>query len=392
MTITERRTQSAEDVLAEVRRLAPTISARAGEMEAARRMPADVLDELKRAGCFRMFMPRSHGGVGADAPATLRMFEALARADGSVGWTVMIGAGAWCDLASLPRATFDAIFGPERARPSSDVIVAGAFNPGGTLTPVDGGYRVNGRWGFASGCEHADWIYGNCIEGIVDGVPQLRVAVLRPEDVVIEDTWYTSGMRGTGSQHFRCEDVFVPADQTFIPLSDDACIDDPAVRIPLPSLFSLAIASVATGIAQGALDEIAALASTKVPMLAHGSLASSPLYHVELATAVTELRAARELRDRTARDVWARAHDAEPFSLEQRAEARATAIWVVARAAAVVDFAYHAGGGTALYESSPLQRRMRDIHTLTQHFLVRPDTLATAGAIFAGQDVEVMVF
>jgi len=125
-----------------------------------------------------------------------------------VGWTVMVGAGAWCDLAGLPRRSFDELFarGP-------DVIVAGAFNPTGSIVADQAGYRVTGRWSFASGCEHADWLFGNCIEGIVDGVPRMRCAVFGREHVVIEDTWRVSGLAGTGSHHFHVDDVFVTGDR-----------------------------------------------------------------------------------------------------------------------------------------------------------------------------------
>ena len=124
MTIVTDAVTTAADVLAAVEQLAPAIAARANEIEAARRLPADLLEDLKVAGTFRLTGPASHGGLEADLPAALRIFEALAKADASVAWTVMLGGSGWRDLAGLPRATFDALFadGP-------DVIVAGAINP-----------------------------------------------------------------------------------------------------------------------------------------------------------------------------------------------------------------------------------------------------------------------
>ncbi|MGH9117718.1 MAG: acyl-CoA dehydrogenase family protein [Acidimicrobiales bacterium] len=210
MTIVNERTTTPPGALKAARELAPVITARAAEIEAARRVPADLLEELMAAGCFRVLLPTTHGGLGTDLPVAMRLFEALARADASVRWTVMIGASAWCDLAGLPRATFDALFAV-----APDVIMAGAINPTGTIAAVDDGYRVTGRWSFASGCEHATWLYGNCVEGSVDGRPQLRVAVFSPDQVVIEDTWTVSGLSGTGSHHFRADNVFVPAARTF---------------------------------------------------------------------------------------------------------------------------------------------------------------------------------
>jgi alkylation response protein AidB-like acyl-CoA dehydrogenase len=382
----------AAGVLDAVRELAPALAARAAEIEAARRVPPDLLAALAAAGCLRLLLPRSHGGGGADLPGAMRVFEALSRADGSVGWTVMIGASAWCDLAGLPRATFDALYagGP-------DAVVGGAFAPTGSTVRVGGGYRVRGRWAFASGCEHCAWLYGNCVEAAEgaeaasDG-QRLRTVVFSPAEVEIEDTWQVSGLRGTGSHHFAAHDVLVPAERTFLTLEAAPCVDEPVVRIPPPALFALEVASVAIGIAQGALDEILALATGKVPLLASAPLAANPLFQHQLAGADTELRAARALLYADAEVAWATAAGGAPLAPEQRARLRAGAAWVTSRAAAAVDAAYHAGGGSALYLASPLQRRLRDVHAVTQHFLVRPDTLTTAGAVLAGQEVDLTVF
>jgi len=387
MTVIDRSSVGAPDVLEAAHDLGPSIAARAAEIETARRVPRDLLDQLIGAGCFRLLLPPSHGGLGTDLAAALRVFESLARSDASVGWTVMIGASAWVDLAGLPRASFDRLFAPDR-----DVIVAGAFSPTGQISAVDEGYRVTGRWGFASGCEHADWLWGDCIEGIVDDVPRLRGAVLSPDQVVIEDTWMVSGLAGTGSHHFHATDVDVPAEMTFLVGVDEPGLDEVVVRIPVPALLATEVAGVALGVARGALDDILALAADKVPLLASGSLATNPLFQLELATADTELRAARALLYETAESMWATAAAGRPLTMEDRAKARAAAAWVTERAASVVGAAYRAGGGSSIYAASPLQRRLRDINALTQHFLVKRDTLTTAGAVLAGQEIHVPVF
>jgi alkylation response protein AidB-like acyl-CoA dehydrogenase len=366
--------------------LVPTISDRAAEVEAARRVPADLLDALAAAGCFRMLLPRSHGGAGADLPSALRLYETLAAADASVAWTVMIGGGAWVDLVELPRATFDGLFG------DADAIVAGAFAPTGTITAVDGGYRVTGRWGFASGCEHATVLYGNGIEGVVDGVPRMRMALFTPDQVEIEDTWSVLGLCGTGSHHFRVVDLWVPTDRTWRPLDDEPCLDEPVVSIPAPSLIALMVASVALGIAQGALDDAVALAGHKVPLLAGAPLAGDTLFRADLATADAELRAVRALLHESAGSLWTTAGAGGPVTVRQRAQARAAAVRVSTGATHVVETAFRSGGGTAVYRTCPLERRLRDIHTLMQHFIVRPNTMATAGALLLGQDPDVPVF
>ncbi|MGH8986063.1 MAG: acyl-CoA dehydrogenase family protein, partial [Acidimicrobiia bacterium] len=358
---------------------------RAAEVEAARRLPADLLAQLVSAGCFRVLLPPSLGGAGADLVAALRVYETLSQADASVGWNAMIGSGVWLDLVGLPRATLDSLYGD-----GPDAMIAGVFNPTGVAVPVDGGYRVSGRWAFASGCSHSDWLYGNCTEE-ADGEQRFRTVLFAAAEVQIEDTWHVMGLRGTGSHHFTVDNVVAPAERTCATFEDEPAIDDPIVRIPVPSLLALAIASVAIGTGQGALDEITGVAQSRTPLLASSSLAASPLFQRDLSTADTELRAARALIHGVAGEAWTTACAGEELDLEQRARIRAAAVWAVSRASAVVRAAYHAGGGSALYVESPLQRRLRDIHAVTQHFLVRPDTMITAGAVLAGQDVDVPV-
>lgn len=378
---------TARDVLHIAGALAERIRARAVEIERARRLPPDLLGELADAGCFRVLLPASHGGLGGDLAGAMRVFETLARADASTGWTVMIGASCWRDLVGLPRAAFDALFA---AQPRT--IIAGVFSPAGSICAEAAGYRVSGRWGFASGCEHADWLFGNCIEGVSDGRPRLRIAVFSPDQVVIQDTWTVAGLCGTGSHHFRVDNVFVPAARTLDPLRDAPCIDDVVARVPVPALLSLAIGSVAVGIAQGALDDISALAGSKTPLLAEGKLAAHAHFQFELARTDAGLRAARALLYEDAESIWATVAGGSPPTLEQRARVRAAAVYATDRAAKVVAAVYHAGGGSALYTDSALQRRLRDVNAVTQHFLVRLDTLTTAGAVLAGQDITVPIF
>jgi alkylation response protein AidB-like acyl-CoA dehydrogenase len=376
MTVTD-----TSGVLEGVRRLTPAITGRSAEIEEARTLPHDLLDELVAAGCFRSLVPRTHGGDETALVDHLVMLEELARADGSVGWTVMIGAAAPVLLGHLPAASFDAVYagGP-------DVITAGTFNPTGTATRVDGGYHVSGRWSFASGCRHADRFIAHC--RVDDGsVPPLRMMVLPAADVRIVDTWSTLGMCGTGSHDFIVADLAVADEWTFSVFAAPE-LDFPALRIPELCLSTMAFAAVAVGIAAGALAEITELATSKVTMFADAPLAANPLFRNQIGEAHATLRAARALLHQDASAAWAAALEGAEFDDSVRACFRSATTWITTTAAHVVDVAYRAGGGTALYTSSPLQRRLRDIHTLTQHFGVKLDTYTLAGAVLAGQDVD----
>jgi indole-3-acetate monooxygenase len=369
------------ETLEVVAALAPVVAARAEEIERGRRVPPDLVEELTEAGCFRMLVPRSHGGAELALPAEMRVLEELARADGSVGWTVMIGGEAPVLLGKLPRKTFDALYadGP-------DVILAGTVNPTGRATPTDGGFRVTGQWSFASGCQHCHWFIAHCI--VDDGrQPPIRMMVLPPGDVEIKDTWSVAGLCGTGSHDFVVNNAFVPTARSFV-LWDEPCFEVPLVRVPDLSRASLRVGAVAVGIAHAALDEVTALATAKVPLFSDGTLASNPLFQNQLADADAGLRAARTLLYADAETAWSTAVAGTPFTPDHRARIRATATWATTTAASVVDVAYTAGGGTSIYSSSPLQRRLRDIHALTQSFAVKRDTFTKAGAVLAGQDVD----
>jgi indole-3-acetate monooxygenase len=364
-----------------VRTLSPAIVARSEEIERGRRVPLDLVDGLAAAGCFRMLVPRSHGGTELALPEEMRVIDELARADGSVGWTVMIGSTAPVLLGKLPGETFDTIYaqGP-------DIVLAGTLNPTGTATPVDGGFAVSGQWSFASGCQHCHWYIAHCI--VDDGrQPPIRMMVLPPTDVEIKDTWSVSGLCGTGSHDFAVNDAFVPAERSFV-LWGEPCLDIPILRIPELSLASLRGGAVAVGIAHGALGEVIDLATGKVPAFSDGTLASNPLFQNQLGEADARLRAARTLLYADAEEAWSTAVAGTPFTPDHRARIRATATWATWTAASVVDMAYTAGGGSSLYCSNPLQRRLRDIRALTQHFGVKLDTFTKAGAVLARQDVD----
>src|SRR5262245_606499 len=151
-------TTTAARLLADVRDFAPRVRERAAEIEQARRLPLDLVGELRALGVFRMLVPRSHGGLEIDFPSSVDVLSELAAADGATAWTVMIGCETPQLFSLLPRAMFDTIYGG-----GPDVICAGAFAPHGTAESEGDAYRVSGRWGFASGCQHSDWLFGNCV-------------------------------------------------------------------------------------------------------------------------------------------------------------------------------------------------------------------------------------
>lgn len=380
--------RNATSVLDAVRELAPRITARNDEIESARRIPPDLLAELIQAGCFRMLTPVSHGGLEIDLPASMEIIEALAAADGAVGWTVMIGSESPMLLALLPRHRFDQIYseGP-------DVIIGGGFAPRGRAELARDQYTVNGRWAFASGCQHSRWLVGNCIvtengnprPGLMPGSSEIRAMLFRADQAKIIDTWNVNGLRGTGSHDIEVKDLRVPAEDSLDIFLGQPCVDGPLYKAPVVS-FALHIGAVGLGIARHALADIIALVQTNKKRLYTGSaIADSPVFHYRLAEAETSLHAARALLMEEARavsDACARGYAPLP---PETARIVGSVTWAAKIAATVVDTCYTAGGGTAPYLSSPLQRHLRDIHTLTQHAAVNESMLTRAGAFLAGK-------
>lgn len=383
-------TRTAMQILQAVRDLAPMISTRGTEIEAARRIPPDLLTELIAVGCFRMLVPKTHGGDEIDLLSTIEILETLATADGSTGWTVMIGCATPLLAALLPRRTFDTLYveGP-------DVIMGGAFAPQGEARVVEGGYRVTGRWGFASGYQHCAWLFGNCVvtdngqprPGPLEGMPELKGMVCRAADVEILDTWQVSGLRGTGSHDMAITDVFVPADRALDIFFGQSCVPGPLYQFLLPTA-TLQMGAVALGIAQGALHDVVAFVGTKKRRLyARTTLAETPLVQYRLGHAETSLRAARALLRAGAERLWQVAVSGDKGGTHAlTTRMLATGAWVAQTCAAIVDTCYTVGGGPAIYDSSPLQRRLRDIHTLTQHAGLAENTLTRAGAALVGQE------
>lgn len=373
---------AAKRLIIDIRELTPAIAGRIAEFEAERRIPLDVVDVLKSIGAFRLFVPRSHGGLELDLPSGLAIIAELSRIDGSVGWTVMIGSGVPILAAMLPRPTYDRIYagGP-------DVMLAGVSQPVGTAEATEGGWRVNGRWPFASGCLHADWMAGFCVmtEGgkrMVgpDGKgPVIRAFVMPARDWRIEDTWHAAGLKGTGSHHIVMKDKVVPATHFFDPENGSHGLPGPLYRTAR-ELLPLFHGAFSVGMARGALDELIELAGTgRQQLYAAMPMRDSEIFQAELGRIAADLAAAEALQQAQAKRHWRRALAGtlkEAGSLE---EATQSGIWVSTTCVRIIDACFTLAGGSAVYEASSLQRRLRDMHVGAQHATIHQRHYAAAG-------------
>jgi alkylation response protein AidB-like acyl-CoA dehydrogenase len=375
---------TAKRLLIDIQLLAPALGARAAEMEAARHIPHDVIDVLKSIGVFRLFVPKCHGGLELDLPSGLAIVRALARIDGSLGWTAMIANGAGLATALLPRDVHDRVY-----RHGPDTVIAGSIQPVGTAERTDCGWRVSGRWPFASGCLHADWMAGFCflnedgkrLTGADGKTPLLRGFFMPASDWQIEDTWHVVGLRATASNHIAMKDKFVPAEH-FVDLEKGTpCHAGPLYQTVL-EVLPLFHEAFAVGLARGALDEVIEFAGsgyqqqrTTAPMRA------SEIFQAELGRIAADLRAAEAFQQAAAAGHWRCAQAGTAKGVAMLAEAGQAAAWINSTSVRIVDACFALAGGSAVYETSPLQRRLRDAHAAAQHAAVHPRHYIGAGRL-----------
>lgn len=375
--------------LAAVRALAPAIRGRAAEIEQGRRVPLDLIQGLAEAGAFRLCIPHAQGGIEADVQTLLDVIEEVARADGSAGWVVMIGATSGLVSGYLPSDVATEIFGDPQ------VVTGGVFAPRGQAVVVDGGYRATGRWAFGSGSEHCRWLLGGCVvieDGkpklIGRGVPDSRMMFFPASEVRIVDTWTVSGLRGTGSHDLEVADVFVPANRAVSLITDRPRTDGPLYRFPVFGLLALGIAAVATGIARTAIEELVKIAGGKMPTGSARKLGERGVIQMQVAQAEAALESSRAWLRAAVADAWEAAAIGQAIPVAQRTTLRLAATEATIRAAKAVDLMYEAGGGTSIYATSPLQRCFRDVHVATQHAMVAQSTYELTGRLLLGLDTD----
>ncbi len=323
------------------------------------------------------------GGREIPIAKVLRAVEEISYADGATGWNVMIAfdSGLMAGLLDAPGAR-ELIASIPRA------IIAGSIAPTGQMRRTEGGYRLAGRWPFGSGCHQADvfilgaMLFENDAPVIgASGAPVMMEVAVPAAEVQILDTWYVAGLRGTGSHDFTIKDLFV-ADGFAQPMDLGKAADSgPLFAFPLIGSFAVAKAAVALGIARHAIDALKDLARTKIPTGQMSSLRERPALQIDIARAEAIVRSARAFLHQTVDEVWQVVSAGNPLLPQQLAVLRLAAVDAVHRCAQAVDLMYNAGGATAIYESSALERCFRDAHVVTAHVVVQPSVYEAAGRV-----------
>jgi alkylation response protein AidB-like acyl-CoA dehydrogenase len=379
-------------LIARAEAVRPAVGAASKEIERTRRLPPELLHKLHEAGLFRLLLPRSSQGIETDPMTFFHVIEAIARDDASTAWCLSQAGGCAMSAAYLDLPVAHEIFG-------KDPRAVLAWGPGPKVKAVecDGGYRITGVWSFTSGGRHATWLGAHCPIYQADGSPRLdangmqqeRTMLVRTEDVVWTDIWNTVGLRGTASDQFALDDFFVRADHSITREFEQECRETgPLYRMGSGTCYQVGFAGVACGVARGALDVFKDIARNKVPRGQKSALRDNAVVQSGLAQAEVGLRAARGFVLQSMADVWKSLSAGSLITAEQRVIVRMAATHAIHKAREAVDFAYHTAGATAIFDNHPLERRFRDIHTITQQLQGRMSHFETVGAWMLGAEAD----
>jgi alkylation response protein AidB-like acyl-CoA dehydrogenase len=379
-------------VIARAEAVRSAVAAASQEIEQSRRLPPALLDRLHEAELFRLLLPRSSNGIETDPVTFFHVIETIAQADASTAWCLSQAGGCAMSAAYLDLPVAHAIFG-------NDPRAVLAWGPGPKVKAVEceGGYRVTGVWAFASGGRHATWLGAHCPIFKADGSPRLednglqaeRTMLVRTQDVAWTDIWNTVGLRGTASDQFALNDFFVRSDHSIIREFERECRENgPLYRMSNGTCYQVGFAGVACGIARGALDSFVDVAKNKVARGYKSPLRDNAVVQSGLAQAEVNLRAARGFVLQTMAEIWKHLCAGSMITVEQRMMVRMAATNAIHKAREAVDFTYNAAGATAIFDNHPLERRFRDIHTVTQQLQGRLSHFETVGAFMMGVEAD----
>jgi len=377
-------TETTRDELVErARKLAPVLAERARECEQLRRLPDETIQDFKRAGLLRAFVPPEHGGYGLEIATVIDTSREIGRVCGNSAWCLAI-----CTLHNHIASAF-----PERARArvfanGPDAIVCGVFMPAGRAISTDGGFRLSGQWDFASTCDHADFaVLAAFVCDAPDADPRaMGNCLIDRASFSIEDNWHVSGLCGTGSKRVIVDDVFVPEDHILIATPDSVFSPDREVAsgrasgLPGNSVATLGLTGVALGIADGALESFRDRLATKLRVATGRTPEQQVGAQLRYSTSAAEVDAAGLVVQRDLDEMTADAAAGRPASLEQRARYRRDAAWVIQTCAKAVTRLQPAAGGHGVFLDDPMQRSVRDIQVMASHIVADWDASAESYA------------
>lgn len=377
-----------ERLVAAATALKPKIREASAAIEQDRRLPAHIVEALREIGVWRMAMPRAWGGPEIDPLTQMRVIEILAEADGAVGWCAMINSDSGYFSAFLDQDVAREMYRDIDCPTASSLLWAGRAQS------IEGGYRLNGRWPFCSGCTHSKWFVGS--SAVYDGdtqrvdskgIPDIRLCFVPIAEGEILDTWHSTGLRGSGSNDFVVKDVFVPAERSCRLMNLPVRRPGPLYAWPLMFIYNFP--GITLGIARSALDTFAEMAERKTVTASNLTgrrvmLREEGYAQTALARAEAMVRSARAFTYDTLGEIWATLVRGETPPLRLRALYRLAMMHAHQACADAVALIYKANGGGSVYVNGLFDRHFRDVHTINQHTVAGLKGYESVGAALMG--------
>lgn len=376
-------TTSAEVLKTRIASLVPALEEHRQELDRERRLPRQLFDAMAHAGLFRLSAPRCFGGWELTPLEFMEVVEAMAALDGALGWVVGNGGGMSRCGGYLPPAVAEQMFSCPFA------FVVATNSAVGSAVPVEGGFRISGRWPFASGIHHATHVMAACqIPAQEGGAPsQVISCYLDAAHATIIDTWHASGLRGSGSCDYTLEDVFVPSEWTHPMLQPTPYQDGIVYRLPAVSAFAMTVSVVPLGIARGALDLFIRELSGRARAGTSACLRDRELIQFEIGKAETLHAAGRAALIGATHELTAAVGTgAAERLIRARAMYRASCTHAAEMALAICDILARAAGTSAILEAVRLERSIRDVQAAVRHVAMSPSNYVVAGRIVLGLD------
>jgi alkylation response protein AidB-like acyl-CoA dehydrogenase len=377
------------DLVERARALAPLITSEADEIERTRRLTGPVVSALVENGLYRALLPKRFGGSEAPLGIFMQMQEEIAKADASTAWCL-----GQCGVCAMTAAYLEADAANEIFNVAPGILAWGAIAH--EVQVVPGGYKASARWDFASGSRQASWLgaHVRVVEADgkprrkADGSPEIRTILFPVTSATMYDVWDVIGLRGTGTDSYSVENLFIP--EKFAALRDDPSAlreKGPLYQLTTNMVFSMGFAATSLGVARATLDAATELSRKKLPQ---GLSAMRDNNAVQGLIGRTEgnLRAARAYLYATAAEVWADLARGEALTEAHRIAIRLAATWTIHQATAVVDTAYHMAGATAVFSANKFERRFRDMHAIAQQIQARDTHYEDAGRVILSGNLQ----
>jgi alkylation response protein AidB-like acyl-CoA dehydrogenase len=385
----------AEPLVRAAAALQPAIRDHLDEINREQRLPKALVEKFHAAGFYNMTIPRELGGLQVDPLTYLRVVELLAEAAGSVGWNLCNNSIAQLVTLGLPDEGVQELYAQRPDTPIAGTAVMG----GGRAVPVEGGYRVTGRWPFGTGCQEASWMLGSF--QIFDGdrprrspdgnSSHWRGIFKRSEARIVDGSWDVAGLRATGSFDWTVEDVFLPERRTMvhagIPLDNQwSRWSGISYALPAQAWVGPHHSAVITGICRAGINAMIELAGAKTPRGRSERLCDNPQVQDAIGRADSILNAGRAYRTAMVTEVWNTVAAGDETTLEQRARCRMAAANAADSARTAMDLVYRQGGSTSYKRESRLAECWRDLHVVGQAVTVMPEWYPIGGRALMNMD------